>query len=56
MAGLDARETVRNGKPSITVKERGPLVASFVVTSDAPGCNSLTREDPHGQRGANGWT
>jgi alpha-mannosidase len=44
MAGLDAREAVRNGRPSITVKERGPLVASFVAVSDAPGCNSLTRE------------
>jgi alpha-mannosidase len=44
MAGLDAREISRNGTPIIAVKESGPLVASFVVTSDAPGCRSLTRE------------
>ncbi|HLP18369.1 MAG TPA: glycoside hydrolase family 38 C-terminal domain-containing protein, partial [Bacteroidota bacterium] len=28
----------------ITVKENGPLVASLVIGSDAPSCNSLTRE------------
>jgi len=44
VSGLDAQEAARNGKPSIVVKERGPLVASFLVTSDAPGCKSLTRE------------
>jgi len=29
---------------TITIKESGPLVASLVVTSDAPGCRGLTRE------------
>ncbi|HLP17729.1 MAG TPA: glycoside hydrolase family 38 C-terminal domain-containing protein, partial [Bacteroidota bacterium] len=28
----------------ITVKENGPLVASLVIASDAPSCNSFTRE------------
>ncbi len=31
-------------KVKIEVKESGPLVASFVVKSDAAGCNTLTRE------------
>ena len=44
VAGLDAREALRSGPPSIAVGERGPLVASIVVTSDAPGCNSFRRE------------
>jgi alpha-mannosidase len=34
----------RNGKPRIVIKERGPLVASLLVVSEAPGCRSLTRE------------
>ena len=33
-----------NGAVTITVKERGPLVGSLLITSDAPGCNRLTRE------------
>lgn len=34
----------RNGPVTITVKEPGPLVASFLIESGAPGCNKLTRE------------
>jgi len=33
-----------NFLPSIKVKENGPLVLSFIIESDAPGCNQLTRE------------
>ena len=39
LAGLQT-----NGPVSIRVKERGPLVASLVITGPAPGCRSLTRE------------
>jgi alpha-mannosidase len=34
----------RNGRVSIRVGERGPLVASLLVESDAPGCFRLSRE------------
>jgi alpha-mannosidase len=44
VSGLDAREALKAGKTTVAIKERGPLVASFVAASDAPGCNSLTRE------------
>ncbi|HTO95120.1 MAG TPA: glycoside hydrolase family 38 C-terminal domain-containing protein, partial [Bacteroidota bacterium] len=44
VAGLDAREALRSSHPLVAVGERGPLLASLVVTSDAPGCNSLKRE------------
>jgi alpha-mannosidase len=42
--GIDSKEAVRNGKAAIVAVEHGPLVASFIVTSEAPGCKSLTRE------------
>ncbi len=42
--GLDPREALRSGKASIAIQERGPLVASLVVTSNAPGCRALKRE------------
>ncbi|MHC4095350.1 MAG: glycoside hydrolase family 38 N-terminal domain-containing protein [Planctomycetota bacterium] len=42
--GLDQKDARRNGKVNITVKESGPLVASLLIQSDAPGCNSLARE------------
>jgi alpha-mannosidase len=35
---------MRNGSITITAGETGPLVASLVVQSSAPGCNSLRRE------------
>ncbi len=34
----------RNGPVKITVRDRGPLVASLLVESDAPGCHKLLRE------------
>ena len=44
VAGRDPADPKRNGPARITVKERGPLVASLVVESGAPGCRRLTRE------------
>ncbi|HRZ17576.1 MAG TPA: glycoside hydrolase family 38 C-terminal domain-containing protein, partial [Candidatus Hydrogenedentes bacterium] len=44
VAGRKPDNPQRNGAPTITVKEKGPLVASLLVTSGAPGCASLTRE------------
>jgi hypothetical protein len=34
----------RNGPVKITVHESGPLIASLLIESEAPGCNKLTRE------------
>jgi alpha-mannosidase len=34
----------RTSKVQIKIKEKGPLVASFIVESDAPSCNKLIRE------------
>jgi len=44
VAGREPDDPQRNGPVTITVKERGPLVASLLIESDAPGCNRLTRE------------
>jgi hypothetical protein len=33
-----------NGPAKVTVKDKGPLVASLVIESDAPGCKKLVRE------------
>ncbi len=44
VAGRDPKAPQRNGPVKITVKERGPLVASLLIESDAPGCHKLTRE------------
>jgi alpha-mannosidase len=44
VAGMDPTNPQRNGPVKISVKENGPLVASLLVESDAPGCNKLTRE------------
>jgi alpha-mannosidase len=33
-----------NGPVTISVKEKGPLVAALVIESEAPGCRKLTRE------------
>ncbi|MCX5653854.1 MAG: glycosyl hydrolase-related protein, partial [Planctomycetota bacterium] len=44
LPGTDLKGLARSGPVKISVKERGPLVASLVVESDAPGCNKLTRE------------
>ncbi len=42
--GFEPKRAKSNGPVTVTVKERGPLVASIVVESDAPGCNRLVRE------------
>ena len=44
VAGREADDPKRNGPVTIRVKEAGPLVASLIVESDAPGCRKLTRE------------
>ncbi len=33
-----------NSKPDIRIKENGPIVKSYIIQSDAPGSESLTRE------------
>jgi alpha-mannosidase len=44
LPGADLKNLQRNGTPTISVKEKGPLVASLLIESDAPGCRKLTRE------------
>jgi alpha-mannosidase len=44
LPGKDPAAAVRSGKASITLGESGPLVASLVVDSEAPGCRGLRRE------------
>jgi alpha-mannosidase len=44
LPGSDLKGLQRNGPVKIAVKERGPLIASLVVESEAPGCRKLTRE------------
>jgi hypothetical protein len=44
VAGRDPKEPQRNERANIRVKEQGPLVASLLIESDAPGCNKLARE------------
>jgi alpha-mannosidase len=44
LPGSDLKGLQRSGPVKISVKERGPLVASLLVESDAPGCRKLTRE------------
>jgi hypothetical protein len=40
----DLKDLQRNGSVTIRVGEPGPLVASLIVESAAPGCRKLTRE------------
>ena len=42
--GSDVKGARQSGPAKITVKERGPLVASLLVESDAPGCAKFSRE------------
>jgi alpha-mannosidase len=44
LPGADLKNLQRNGAPRISVKEQGPLVASLLIESDAPGCRRLSRE------------
>ena len=42
--GEKVREAQQAGPAKITVKDRGPLVASLLIESDAPGCAKFSRE------------
>jgi hypothetical protein len=42
--GANPKDAQPNGPVKITVKENGPLVASLMIESDAPGANKLSRE------------
>ncbi len=44
LPGSDLNGLQRSGAARISVKERGPLIASLLVESAAPGCRKLTRE------------
>ncbi|MGB2806820.1 MAG: glycosyl hydrolase-related protein, partial [Sedimentisphaerales bacterium] len=44
VAGRDPKNPQRNGQVKVSVKERGPVVASLLIESDAPGCHKLSRE------------
>jgi hypothetical protein len=44
LPGSDLKGVQRNGPVKISVKERGPSIASLLVESEAPGCRRLTRE------------
>jgi alpha-mannosidase len=44
LPGGNVNDAKPSGPATIRIKERGPLVASVLVESDAPGCNKLTRE------------
>jgi alpha-mannosidase len=44
LPGADTNNAQPSGAAKITVKETGPLVASLLVESPAPGCNRLARE------------
>ncbi len=44
LPGDDLKNLQRNAPVKISVGENGPLIASLIVQSDAPGCKSLRRE------------
>jgi hypothetical protein len=44
LQGDDLENLHRNSPVKISVGEKGPLVASLIIESDAPGCNRLRRE------------
>lgn len=44
LPGSDVNGVERNARPTIRIKEPGPLVASLLVEGAAPGCRRLTRE------------
>lgn len=44
LPGSDLKNLARDGAVRISVKEKGPLLASLLVESTAPGCRSLSRE------------
>lgn len=44
LPGADLKGLQSNGPVKISVKERGPIIASLLIESEAPGCRKLTRE------------
>ena len=44
LKGVNPADAKTNGAVEITIGERGPLVASLIIKSKAPGCVDLTRE------------
>jgi hypothetical protein len=44
LPGADLKKVQRNGAPHVRIKESGPLVASLLIESEAPGCKRLIRE------------
>ncbi|MGD2294597.1 MAG: glycoside hydrolase family 38 C-terminal domain-containing protein [Candidatus Aminicenantes bacterium] len=44
VAGRNPENPLRAKSVSIVIKEKGPLVASLLIVSEAPGCRSLKRE------------
>jgi len=44
VAGRNPANPQRNGPVIVMAKEYGPVVASLLITSDAPGCHKLARE------------
>jgi len=42
--GSNLKDLQRNGPAKITIKEKGPVLATLLIESSAPGCNKLTRE------------
>ena len=44
LPGANVKGAQTSGAVKISVKENGPLVASLLVESEAPGCNKLLRE------------
>jgi len=42
--GSNLKDLQRNGPVKITLKEKGPVLATLLIESSAPGCNKLTRE------------
>jgi hypothetical protein len=44
LPGDDLKDLQRNGPVTISAGENGPLVASLIIESEAPGCHKLRRE------------
>ena len=44
LPGGNVKDAQPNGPATVTIKESGPLVASLLVESQAPGCRKLLRE------------
>lgn len=42
--GNDPKKAQPNGPAKVTLKEKGPLVTSLLIESEAPGCHKLIRE------------